>query len=666
MSLRFVRRAVLTLLFLSASVAWLDVSACPAYAAVAYPPPSAWKGVNYSPERHSYFRMLYDWYSYDSTAGMYVYQMADNDMATLSQNGVNFLRLYLWDRDLLKSVNSSEWAGFCSDPLDVTVCKTGGGTDPSQTPGSNGSQWTALNDFVQRAENHGLYVGLFFAYGRMANELKADNMTVSAIMSNYTTWVSKFVTYLTPVHKNVLMWGLNWNFQPDNYYPQTNAVWPLAYQALDAVSRANSPHPGVLGLIGVGTEFYLLTGPGGSTATDIIDRGSGYVWNWQFTQQLTYTMHQLLTATYGTAKDPDIYEPGLYTPNGRDIGTALVSLTTGTGVQNGMQIPAVKIDVGEFATSSSVGGSPPQGNNVQTASLQDSLTPTTTVPGQSQWLSNALCGYTSAGLSKFAYWALYDPYTLWSSAPWSYTGQNLAWNAFWGLAYENDSNNTFESKPSWSTLTSYYLHNSLSCAYAPAVSLTADNTFYTTNQPVPLTWTAAETASLSLSQPSTNGVSYSCLTGKAITLAPSTPPGSLVGDCAYTNTVFPTTGTPTITMTATNGSQHQNASTTITIGYPSVINAITASDYTYNIHTNSTIVVWGNGYSKTGGNTIQLTRSGYGDVWLYETDGYYYWDQSYYQINASLNGRAAAGTWTAYVRTPYTGPSAGYTLNIQP
>ena len=66
------------------AVPFLLVSGSAAKASVPSPPPNAWKGINYSPARHSYFRMLYDWYSYDSIAGMYVYQMADNDMATLS------------------------------------------------------------------------------------------------------------------------------------------------------------------------------------------------------------------------------------------------------------------------------------------------------------------------------------------------------------------------------------------------------------------------------------------------------------------------------------------------------------------------------------------------------------------------------------------------------
>lgn len=79
------------------------------------------------------------------------------------------------------------------------------------------------------------------------------------------------------------------------------------------------------------------------------------------------------------------------------------------------------------------------------------------------------------------------------------------------------------------------------------------------------------------------------------------------------------------------------------------------------------MIVWGNGFSITGGNTLALKRSGYADVWYYETDGLYYWDYGYYQINAALGGRAAAGTWTLYVRNPYDGtPSAGFQVTLVP
>ena len=71
--------------------------------------------------------------------------------------------------------------------------------------------------------------------------------------------------------------------------------------------------------------------------------------------------------------------------------------------------------------------------------------------------------------------------------------------------------------------------------------------------------------------------------------------------------------------------------------------------------------------SLSGGNTVQLTRTGYSDVWFYDGDGYNFWDQSHFQINASLNGRAAPGVWNLYVRNNYSGtPSAAYQVTINP
>jgi hypothetical protein len=615
-----------------------------ASAAVPYPPPTKWKGINYSPKRHSYFRMLYDWYSYDTTAGQYVYQMVDNDLTRLSQNGYNVLHLYLWDRNLLKSVNVNEPAGFCSDPADSVVCPSNP-LDPSLSPNQ---QWQALNDFVTRAESKGLFVALQFANGRVTSQVAgsggANGNVANSIASEYANWARRFIQYLTPAHSNVIMWGLNWAWQPDGFYPNTNRTWQLAYQNINATARARYPSRPLLGVIGVYLELPLVTGPGGSFAFDIIPRNNAYTWDVQHAQNRALTMRSLLS------KDPDIYLLLLYTPNSADLAVALSSLKS--------VVPASKIFVHEFSTSSSLTDAP-NGNNVATASISDAQVPTTTVAGHAQWLSNALCGYTSSGITKFAYWAMYDPYMLWSTWPWNMTGQDLAWLGFWGLDYEGG-----DDKPAWSNLASYYLFNSLSClsSYPPIVSLQADTNFYTVAQPIQVTWTAADVQSLSLSQG--HGATYSCLPRGGVYALIS--PNQLVGSCAFTSaSPFYGAGSQRITLTSFNGNQAQSASVDVTIGNAPVITAVTNSDYTSNITQYSVIIVWGQGFSVTGGNTIQLTRAGFPDVWLYETDGAYYWDDSHTQINAALNAWAAPGQWTAVVRNGYTGtPSAGFVLTI--
>lgn len=115
--------------------------------------------------------------------------------------------------------------------------------------------------------------------------------------------------------------------------------------------------------------------------------------------------------------------------------------------------------------------------------------------------------------------------------------------------------------------------------------------------------------------------------------------------CAYTDaSAYHTTGSPTLTITGTSvGGTQASASTTVTIGAAPLVNAVTNQNYSTTIHVNDTMIAWGNGFAIAGGNTLELTRSGYANVWYSQTDGLSYWDYGYYQINAALGGRAAAG-----------------------
>ncbi|HSB13571.1 MAG TPA: hypothetical protein VLE22_03880 [Bryobacteraceae bacterium] len=623
-----------------------------AQAAVPYPPPTTWKGVNYSPRRHTYFRMLYDWYSWDSTAGKYVHQMVDADLTRLSQNGYNLLHLYLWDQELLRSVNAAEPAGFLSAP-----------SDPS---GSPNNQWGALNDFVTKAESKGLFVALHFASGRFIHRMQGNpGGTPDQVATEFANWTEKFIRYLnsTNPHNNVLLWGLAYSIAPvpGDTTGDWSTTWKLAYKKVDDYARMYSPHPSVLGLIGTNLYMDQLRPDGQPWDGFIYPRSQGYTWNWQEAQRMAKTMRDLLTSAYGTQKDPDIYMMQLYHPNSYDLLLHLSSLSSGY-VANGIPAPVAKIFVVEFATSSSL-NSPPNGNNIPY--YGDAQTPTTTVSGHSQWLNNTLCAYRSAGLQKYAYWSMFDPYTMWTGSPWYVTGQDLAWSGFWGLSFEPEASG---DKPSWSLLSSFYLNGSINCpspgqSNAPAVvSLTSSSNYYTVAQPVRLTWTAADVASFSLNRG--HGASYSCSPEQTGQVS-----SDVAGSCAYTDaSAFSSTGSQTVTLTGYNvwGSP-QNASASVTIGLGPIVNAATDQNYTYTINAYDTIIVWGNGFSLTGGNTIQLTRAGYPDVWMYNGDGHYFWDHSHFQINASLDGRAATGQWTLYVRNGYSGtPSAAYTIMINP
>jgi hypothetical protein len=631
------------------------------WGAVSYPPPTRWKGINYSPQRHSYFRMLYEWNQYDSVAGVYVRDMVNADLAFLSQNGFNVVHLYLWDRSLLKSVNGQEPAGFYSCSSDPT-------TEPSLTPdslGTPGAQWQALDAFVNMAKNHGLWVILTFANGCVKNQIKAG---VSPLVAgqDFATWANKFVAYLSPRHNNILAWGLNWAWEPidDLANGQSRVAWRVAYKAIDDVATFYSPAPGSVGLMAVALRMYFNVTTG-VLPTDIIPRpSSGYVWNWQESQGIAKAMRDELTIAYGYQKDPDIYMPQMYTANARDIREALHSLTT-VWSSNGIPIPASKIFVSEFATSSSL-TSPPNGNNVMAASMEDAQTPTTTPIGQSEWINNVLCGYTAVGINKFAYWSLYDPYTLWTGPPWEMDqydpssepkpGYRLAWNGFWGLFFESGT-----AKPGWSILRNYYLYGTLQCSnpLTSIIALQLESDYYTVAQPIEARWTAADRESLTLSQG--NDGSRSCFTNNVISTT------GLVGSCAFTNaSPFYQTGTQTITLSAINGGViTKTTSASVSIGLGPIVQAVSDANYSSYITSNSTIIVWGRGFSKEGGNTLQFTRPGYADVWMYEGDGHYYWNGSVWQINASLDGRLAPGTWTLYVRNGYSGtPSSPYIVTV--
>jgi hypothetical protein len=602
--------------------------------------PDQLKGIDYSPRRHSYFRMLYDWNDTDSVSGQKVSSMVDADLYMLSQNGFNLVHLYLWDQTLLKLVSPNEPSGFVD-----------AGGDPSTSPKD---QWLNLNDFVTKAEKYGLFVELHFASGWLINNI--SHASPSSVASTYGAWVEGFMKYLnsTNSHKNVLIWGMAFSVGPVVSDPTGtwSLTWQQVYVKVDQLAQQYSPSPGILGLVGTDLNF--------AKPENVVLRDSGYAFDWQDLQRQAYTMRSLLTSAYGTTKDPDLYLMQIYHANSYDMNSALRDLTTNTSVSQGIKVAANKISVVETATSSAM-NNPPEGTQIP--AYGDWNAPVTTVPGQASWVQYDFCMLRSLGIQKTAYWALYDPYTMWTGSPWSYTGQDLSWNGFWGLSFEPESAG---QKNSWSILRNYYYSGSLTCpsslAYAtPILSLTATSTYYTLAQPVRVTWTAAEAASLSINQGGDN--TYECKHGVMLAT------GVQSASCAYTNTgPFSATGSQSVVITGTSvGGTQETASAVVTIGVAPIVNAVTNQNYSYTIGSNDTMIVFGNGFSLSGGNTLQLTRSGYPDVWFYDGDGYDFWDQSNFQINAALNGRAAPGVWNLYVRNNYSGtPSALYQVNINP
>ncbi|MFN8940900.1 MAG: hypothetical protein ACK5ZJ_14285, partial [Acidobacteriota bacterium] len=613
-----------------------------------------WKGVTYSPRRHTYFRMLYDWNNWDPIAGKPVYQMVDEDLQMLSTNGFNLVHLYLWDRNLLLSVNNQEPAGFCDYPSAPNTC----------SPQAQ-SQWAALADFVQRAENRGIFVALHFASGKLLTDIQ-NNQPPSVAGQNFALWAKQFIDYLTPTRMNVLLWGLNFALDPapgdpTNGYSQT---WGHAYKWVDTYARQRySSHP-QLGIVGANVTLEFTSVP-----QPVAARNGGYQWDWQKSQRIVKTMRDVLTQHYGYAKDPDIYMVQVYHPNSGDVQNSLNQLIQSPyNPSIALNIPVNKFFAVEFATSSSLkeawqGYDQVRANEVQ--SYGDSNTPTTTPSGQYWWVNNALCAYTGVNVQKFAYWSLYDPYTMWSGWPWYKYGSDLAWNAYWGLAYERESDGL---KSSFSLVSNFYKWGS-SSLYCPApgsriptATAQTDSYYYTIWQPVGVRWTTSEAASLSITNTSPSAASYACDTGATVS------PSGLTGSCAlaYANGNT-STGNTSYTVTSTNsGGQSWYATTpSVTIGSAPLVSVVTDSTYSYTINQYDTVIVWGQGLSKFNTSYLRWSRPGYGDVWMWAYDGYYYWNYSYNQINASLGGRLAPGQWTLNVYNGYSGsPSSSYSVYV--
>jgi hypothetical protein len=75
--------------------------------------------------------------------------------------------------------------------------------------------------------------------------------------------------------------------------------------------------------------------------------------------------------------------------------------------------------------------------------------------------------------------------------------------------------------------------------------------------------------------------------------------------------------------------------------------------------------IYGVGFNPTGGNTVKLVSQST-EAWLYETDGYYFWDQSRTQLNAQIACYVTPGSWVLYVFNPNNSgaPSNGVPVSI--
>jgi hypothetical protein len=491
-------------------------------------------------------------------------------------------------------------------------------------------------------------------------------------------WIGKFITYLCRDngHRNILAWNDYWGLEPatgataltnppppGQTFSRYSYAFAKLYQQIDQTSRQYSPYPGVLGVIGTAQlQMWGDTVPG---AYQVL-RGSGYSFDWSAVQQNAATMHALLTALYGYSKDPDFYTLGIYHANSWDLYNGLYNLTN--NYSNGFTLPPSKIFVNEWATSSALGptGIPYWAYTTDAEQYNgwpiygDNQDPTMTAADQVGWVQNTLCAFNQIGIQKAAHWALYDPYTLFSTPPWSYVGQGLAWT-YWGLAYEEAS---LGNKPAWSVVQQYYQYGTLSCPSggtvynaSPLLSFTPLTSYYTINQPVRLTWTASDVSSISVPGASKTIDCYVYAQSPVISSTVA------AASCASTDAPYQTyTGNYTITATAigTNGNPNNqtSASATVQIGLGPNLTAITNQYYSYTIRASDEMILWGQGFSNEKVNAIQCTRSGYSDVWMYDGDGVNLDWESNTQINVNLANRLAPGVWTIQEWNGYSGYSS--------
>ncbi len=637
-----------------------------------------WNGVNYSPRYHAYFRMLKDWNQYDPRLGKHVYEAADDDMDLLSRNGFNLLHLYLWDKQLLDDAVLDRWCPFdpdsgrrpagCSPPYSEPAGFPNFPNSPTSTP-EGASQFAALQDFVARAERHGLFVALHFASGtlieqegRLSQQAPPPGSAIPScddLTAGFSRWASQFITALTPVHRNVLLWGVAFAFGSDAS-DQTdltgnpslyNRCFGQIYQAVDTASRQSAPAgmQGMLGLIGVNPEFPFVAPAGASAARQFRRPQSGYSWDIATTQRAVKSMTDELTALYGRPRSPDVYMFSFYNANAADLAKSVDALIHSTdGDPSRVTVPADRIFPIEFAISSS---------GTHADSWGDNQTPTTTVDGQDTWLRNTLCAFRSLGIEKFAYWAMYDAVNLWVNAPWYNQGQQLAWNGYWGLAFEPPEAGF---KPAWATLALFNRSpDALACRANPAPNITAWplSDYVTIGQTPKIIWTATETTSLALDGQAQGGAwacdaSDSFLGGRAFST-------TLAGSCAFTfGAATNSPGDRVFTLSAHNGGQEQRIVLHVEVGLaPKILKAmgVEYSGGPVSVASGEIFYVSGKGLALTPINYLRWSRPGYPDVFMFHGDqpGHFF-EQDALHVATTVDQRIARGLWTVSI---YNGQS---------
>jgi len=464
--------------------------------------------------------MLYEYYDYDSTLGQYVYQAVDNDLALLSSQGFNLIHLYLWDHEALDETMQERWCTDgtgryykgCTPPFGYDpggFYNSNVSTQPTQTPAHNPAytQGQALDDFFARAESHGLYVMIHFADFTLLDEAYGHILTYTdgtqsapnplfcadsnpnciaanapQVASQFNAWTADFINLLArisifgPAHHNFLAVGFEFSFPNGSLY--SNTILQNAYSTM--LNQLGSYRQAVTGegLLAMDIGFGINTSTLGPSGQNMFVRPStGYPWSFTNISSVTPYLPQ---------GQPDLWMIQTYNPNAVDFSNGLAQL-------EGSGVPASKILVSEFATSSSISSS---WDSTYLSYLfmtyGDDTTPTGDQNFQAAWTGPTLCALAQNSVSKFAYWTMYDAPSFWQSSPWYWPGY---WNGYWGLGNESPSAGL---KPVFTTLANYNPSSpacsSMSSPIAPVVQVSGITSYVTVNQYARFDWVVANSS----------------------------------------------------------------------------------------------------------------------------------------------------------------------------
>jgi hypothetical protein len=412
--------------------------------------PQEWKAINYAPRGHPYFRMLYDWFTRDAATGREVRTMADADLATLQGSGFNAVHLYLWDQPTFEDLYRKQTS---------RLLEMSGLAFPDPALSAN-RQWEALDEFIALAGKHNLWVIPHFVHTPFNQNLDSlSKLEVQQRADTIAAWAGRFISHLGSRHTNILAWGALYALEPapddrpenpNNY----SLLWRKLYVALKrkiAAETARDPPP-------LFTFLYLPSKGTNIWARDVpVAPGplEGYVLDAAVAKRRFASMKRHLSYELGRAVEPDLVYTYLFGPDTAALERSLQELTTGKDA-----VPADRLFIAEFGISSPFGA-----YARATRAFGENGSPTTDLDGQAVWLRQCLCAVRAAGITRSAYWTLYDAAAFWSSPAWSFPDRQVSLNGHWGLAFE-DAARGF--KPAWKTIRAFHSGQPFACGAARA------------------------------------------------------------------------------------------------------------------------------------------------------------------------------------------------------